>query len=270
MSKFTHYERKLTDTLCKAPAREKGILVANNRAHYTVYGTELLTRTEVYNIRDSVDASDARQYNRVLRNEDAVSDYLLGIQLRYLTLRERLASVAELLSICHQTVRFGEFLSQISCGKSKAQQKLRKEIVSHTVWFGTLSLSEEDGYESVDISPSEPIKEAALAHISAVQTVAIELKTKVAVARDFMAEKDTHLKAYEEYLAGIEGELSGLIQNVKGRLYRLDGETGQQMREFLAKTGNELYLLMESLPNYEALTINDALREKELAELVSS
>ncbi|MGZ4925781.1 MAG: hypothetical protein ACXV4B_04940 [Halobacteriota archaeon] len=270
MNEFDRYERKLNETLCKASAQEKGLLVANARAHCNVYRTELLTRNEVLSIRDSVDASDARQYNNALRSEEAVFDYLLGIQLRYLALRERLASVAELFSVCAQTVHFGDLLNDISWGKNKSQHKLRKDITSHTVWFGELSLNEEDGYESIDISPSGPIREATLARVSAARALAIELKTRVAVAREFMAAKDVHLKAYEEYLTGIEGELSGLIHSVKGRLYCLDGEGGEQLRDFLATTDNELYALMEALPDYEALTIDEALYTKERTDLVRS
>ncbi len=112
--------------------------------------------------------------------------------------------------------------------------------------------------------------ENVLAHINAVHEQSVELKAKIAVARNVMDEKDAHLKAYEEYLAGIEGELSELIRNVKGRVYRLDGETGQQLREILAESGNELYALIEALPSYEALAIDEAMYEKEYAELVNS
>ncbi|MGZ4881341.1 MAG: hypothetical protein ACXV3U_04450 [Halobacteriota archaeon] len=269
MDKFAHYERKLTDTLCKAPAREKGLLVANNRAHRSVYGTELLARTAVFDIRDSVDASDARRYNGVLSIEETVFDYLAGVQLCYLTLRERLATVAELFSLFAQDAHFADLLNWISCGKSTTHKKLRTEIMSHTVWFGALNLSDEDGDEWINIHPSDQMWEAALDRIHAAHAQATELKTKIAVVRNFMAEKDARLKAYEEYLTGIEGELSEVIRSVKGRVYRLDGEGGKELRDFLAETCDELYVLMESLPDYEALAIDEAVYTTEYAELAS-
>ncbi|MGZ4891904.1 MAG: hypothetical protein ACXV2B_06575, partial [Halobacteriota archaeon] len=61
-----------------------------------------------------------------------------------------------------------------------------------------------------------------------------------------------------------------LIHSVKGRLYCLDGEGGEQLRDFLATTDNELYALMEALPDYEALTIDEALYTKERTDLVRS
>ena len=62
---------------------------------------------------------------------------------------------------------------------------------------------------------SDTGKEVAFKTIDAIRDQALHLKTKIEVARGFMDESAIHLKAYEAYLDGIEGELRELIRSAQ-------------------------------------------------------
>jgi len=79
-----------------------------------------------------------------------------------------------------------------------------------------------------------------------------------------MEESSIHLKAYEAYLDGIEGELRELIRSAQRLLYDVDSDSWQEMRKFLAQCDDDFLRLVEALPDYDALVIDeDAYRNEE-------
>ena len=83
-----------------------------------------------------------------------------------------------------------------------------------------------------------------------------------------MDESSLHLKAYEAYFDGIEGELRELIRSAQRVLYDVDSDSWQEMREILAQCDDDFLRLIEALPDYDALVVNEDAYRNEEAKLL--
>ena len=155
-------------------------------------------------------------------------------------------------------------LNDISGGSGKRAAALRQRIVSnsHRLLLGDITLGEEGEYVHVGVSDTG--KEVAFKTIATIRDQALHLKTKTEVARGFMDESAIHLKAYEAYFDGIEEELRELIRSAQRLLYNVDSDSWQEMREILAQCDDDFLRMIEALPDYDALVVNeDAYRNEE-------
>jgi hypothetical protein len=120
------------------------------------------------------------------------------------------------------------------------------------------------------VQVSDTGKEIAFKTTDAIQDHVLQIKTKIKVARCFMDERAIHLTAYEAYLDRIEGDLRELIHSAQCLLYTMDdSDLWCEMREFLAQHDDDFLQLIEALPDYDRLEINeDAYRMEE--EILSS
>jgi hypothetical protein len=100
-------------------------------------------------------------------------------------------------------------------------------------------------------------KEVAFRKIDTIREQALYLKTKIEVARGFMDEGALHLMAYEAYFDGIEGELRDLIRSAQRVLYDVESDGWEEFREFLAQGDDDFLRLIEALPDYDALEIDE-------------
>jgi hypothetical protein len=155
-------------------------------------------------------------------------------------------------------------LNDISGGSGKRAAALRQRIVSnsHRLLLGDITLGEEGEYVHVGVSDTG--KEVAFKTIATIRDQALHLKTKTEVARGFMDESAIHLKAYEAYFDGIEEELRELIRSAQRLRYNVDSDSWQEMREILAQCDDDFLRMIEALPDYDALVVNeDAYRNEE-------
>jgi hypothetical protein len=72
-----------------------------------------------------------------------------------------------------------------------------------------------------------------------------------------MDEGALHLMAYEAYFDGIEGELRDLIRSAQRVLYDVESDGWEEFREFLAQGDDDFLRLIEALPDYDALEIDE-------------
>ncbi|MGA7076094.1 MAG: hypothetical protein WBZ42_06075 [Halobacteriota archaeon] len=97
----------------------------------------------------------------------------------------------------------------------------------------------------------------------------VTVKTMIEAAREFMGANDVHLTAYEDLLNGWERELRELVRLTKCRLLPVDFEGWAEIREFYAQSGEERLELVEALPEYESIAVDEASLDEMLASLDS-
>ena len=259
------YRRDLRRAVRASPGREKGLLVANYEAEREIYGTTSLTPSTLREgVKDIGSLVEARQFHTTLEAQERLSVYLSNVQTRYLQLREQLAYLTGTFFVLKQYQFEENLLNDISWGRGKRAAALRQRIVSnsHRLLLGDITLDEEGEYVHVRVSDTG--KDVAFKKIDAIRDQALHLKTKIEVARGFMDESAIHLKAYEDYLNGIEGELRELIRSAQCLLYDVESDSWEEFREFLAQGDDDFLRLIEALPDYDALAISeDAYRKEE-------
>jgi ElaB/YqjD/DUF883 family membrane-anchored ribosome-binding protein len=215
-------------------------------------------------VKDISSPDEARQFHATLEAQKRLSVYLSNIQTRYLLLRERLTCLNGTFVLLKQYQFVENLLNDISGGSGKRAAALRQRIVSnsHRLLLGDITLGEEGEYVHVGVSDTG--KEVAFKTIATIRDQALHLKTKTEVARGFMDESAIHLKAYEAYFDGIEEELRELIRSAQRLLYNVDSDSWQEMREILAQCDDDFLRMIEALPDYDALVVNeDAYRNEE-------
>jgi hypothetical protein len=261
---------RLQRALKKASGRKKGLLVANAKAHCEVYGTDIITGSELDDLRHSIASDEERRsYNMIRGAEHVLSAHIWNAQTRYFQLREQLALLAGLFMLFRQQVSFEEILNELSWGKTTASRALRERIGSRARagLFGVFGLREEDGYSFVDIAVSEEGMKLARVWISSATELMVTVKTMAEAAREFMEAHDVHLTAYEDLLNGWEGELRELIRVTKCRLLPVDFEGWEEIRELYVQSGEERLELVEALPEYESIAFDEASLDEMLASL---
>jgi hypothetical protein len=262
---WDRYRRDLQRAVRTSSGREKGLLVANYEAEREIYGTTSLTPSTLREgVKDIGPPDQARQFHTTLEAQKRLSVYLSNIQTRYLLLRERLTFLYGIFFVLKQYQFEENLLNDISWGNGKRAAALRQRIVSnsHRLLLGDITLGEDGEYVHVGVSDTG--KEVAFTTIETIRDQALHLKTKIEVARRFMDESAIHLKAYEAYLDGIEEELRELIRSAQGLLYDVDSDSWQETREILAQCDDDFLRMIEALPDYDALEIDeDAYRKEE-------
>ncbi len=262
---WDRYQRDLRRAVRTSSGREKGLLVANYEAEREIYGTTSLTPSTLKEgVKDIGPPDQARQFHTTLEAQKRLSVYLSNIQTRYLQLREQLAYLTGTFFALKQYQFEENLLNDISWGRGKRAAALRQRIVSnsHRMLLGDITLDEEGEYVHVRVSDTG--KYVAFKTIETIRDQALHLKTKIEVARGFMEESALHLKAYEAYFDGIEEELRELIRSAQRLLYNVDSDSWQEMREILAQCDDDFLRMMEALPDYDALAIDeDAYRNEE-------
>ena len=118
--------KRLQRALNTASGREKGLLVANAKAHLEVHLTNLITLDEVQSLRRSiVSKEESRSYNKMLDAERVMSFHISNTKVLYLQLRERLAHLGGLFLLFKQHVFVEEYLNLLS-STMKDKQMLYK------------------------------------------------------------------------------------------------------------------------------------------------
>jgi hypothetical protein len=191
--------------------------------------------------------------------------YLANLQTRYLLLRGTIRYLTGIFILFKQYRYVGELLNDISWGTGKRSATLRHDIVSrsHRLLLADVTLHEKDGY--LRVSVSDKGKAIAFETIDVIQEETSRIKTRIEVARGFMDERAVHLTAYESFLDRIEGELRESIRSAQSLLYRVDdSDLWREMREILVQQDDDFLQLIEALPDYDQLEIDqDAYRAEE-------
>ena len=80
--------------------------------------------------------------------------------------------------------------------------------------------------------------------------------------RDFMSQEQIPLNVIIERLEDIEEELRAHIRMTKRILYRTDFEGWEELRATLVENANQKLAMMEALPDYDDLPVDQAVYEE--------
>jgi len=262
---WDRYRHDLQRALRTSTGREIGLLFANYEAERE-FGTTSLTKST---LQDSLKAlrtrGDVQQFRAALEAQEGLSVYLSNLERRYLLLRKRIAILWGIFLLFRQYQFVEEFLNVILLEGGKSSAALRQRMVSHSycMLYADITLEEEGKYVRVRLSDKG--KEMAFEIIEEIQDQALQVKTKIEVARGFMDERALNLPAYESFLDGIEGELRESIRSAQSMLYGEDDpDSRREMREILPEPDDDFLKLIEALPDYDGLEIDeDAYRTEE-------
>ncbi len=147
--------KRLQRALNTASGREKGLLVANAKAHLEVHLTNLITLDEVQSLRRSiVSKEESRSYNKMLDAERVMSFHISNTKGLYLQLRERLAHLGGLFLLFKQHV-VEEYLNLLSSTMKDKQMLYKLGGEDWPCLFGVFGLRDKDGRFFVDIAVAE-------------------------------------------------------------------------------------------------------------------
>ena len=262
---WDRYRRDLQRALRTSTGREIGLLFANYEAERE-FGTTSLTKST---LQESVKAirtpGDVQQFRAALEAQERLSVYLSNLERRYLWLRERIANLRWVFLLFKQ-YEFDEwFLNVISWDMGKSRTALRQRMVSHSYCMLFADITLDEGGKYVRVRLSDKAREMAFKTIEVIQDQALQIKTRIEVACGFMDERALNLPVYESFLDRIEGELRESIRSVQGTLYREeDPDSRREMRVILPEPDDDFLRLIEALPDYDGLEIDeDAYRTEE-------
>jgi len=192
---------------------------------------------------------------RKRRNDCSV--YLSNVQTRYLQLRESLAFLTGIFLLFKQYHLMEDVLNDLSWGKGKRAAALRQRIVSnsHHLLLGDIAPDEEDGFVRVAC----PIwaRKSPSGRLTRFENRRFTLRRRSRSRGASLDEGALHLMAYEAYFDGIEGELRDLIRSAQRVLYDVESDGWEEFREFLAQGDDDFLRLIEALPDYDALEIDE-------------
>jgi hypothetical protein len=281
--------KRLQRTLNKAPGREKGLLVANDRAHLEVHLTELITFDEVQDLRRSiVSEEESRSYNKMIYVARVMSFHISNTKASYLQLRELLANIRALFLLFKQHVFIEIFLNMLSWRTAKDNQALYDYKLGRADWpclFGVFGLRDVDGRSFVNIAVAEQGKTLARELISSATELMVIVKTSIEGAREFMKANDAHLTAFEDLMSEWEEDLRERVRTVKllllpGDIERWEGvaetaNNGDQQEiqdfaalvDFCAQSAEKHLEFVTALPEYESVSVDEASLDKLLESM---
>ena len=280
--------KRLQRALNTASGREKGLLVANAKAHLEVHLTNLITLDEVQSLRRSiVSKEESRSYNKMLDAERVMSFHISNTKVLYLQLRERLAHLGGLFLLFKQHVFVEEYLNLLSSTMKDKQMLYKLGGEDWPCLFGVFGLRDKDGRFFVDIAVAEQGETLAQQLIGSATELMVEVKTNIAGAREFMEANDVHLTAFEDLMSEWEEDLRERVGTVKLPLLPADterwegvGETannGDQQEkdfaalvDFCAQSAEKHLEFVEALPEYESVSVDEACLDKLLESMTTS
>ena len=287
----TRNSLRLQRALNTASGRDKGLLVANDRAQLEVHLTELITFDEVQDLRRSiVSEEESRSYNKMIYVARVMSFHISKTEVSYRQLRERLAHIMGLFLFFKQHVFIEIYLNMLSWRTGKDNQALYDYKLGRADWpclFGVFGLRDVDGRSFVDIAVAEEVKTLAHELISSATELMVIVKTSIEGAREFMEANDAHLTAFEDLMSEWEEDLRERVRSVKLPLLPADikrwegaGETannGDQqekdfaaLMDFCAQSPEKHLEFVEALPEYESVSVDEACLDNLLESMTKS
>jgi len=273
-------EKRVQKAILNADSRKKCLLLVNDIVEGSLRGTPLLTESQVSDIKRSITATasfdakrnyvisdEQRAYAAMLDAMHLLSFCLLDVQAEYLDAKAELASVRGLFALVHEYQNFNELLNELCWTKSGTYNaKLQERAVSigqRIPYFYNMSLKEkEDDMRVIDFKLPLEASSAIFDAIERVKQKSTRLKTLIQAMRDVMSQKQTPISAIIERIDKFEEEISELIRMTKTILYRTDLEGWEELRATLVETASPKLAMMEALPDYDDLSVDQAVYEE--------
>lgn len=157
---------------------------------------------------------------------------------------------------------FSEFLNELCLTKSgtyNARLQERAVSIGQLIPYGyNMSLKEEGGMGVIDLKLPDDGSSGIFDVIEGVKLKASRFKALINAMRDFMSQEQIPINVIIERLDDIEEAMRSHIQRTKRILYRTDFEGWEELRAMLIENANPKLAMMEALPDYDDLSVNQA------------
>ena len=274
-------EKRVLRAISNADARQKCLLLINNMTDSSMRGTPLLTTNQVSDIeriiRDSASFDDMRNF--VISDEqrtyaamlDAMyhlSHWLIEVQTRSFDAKADITLLQGLFALVEEYQGFSEFLNELCWTKSgtyTARLQERAVSIGQLIPYGyNISLKEEGGMRVIDLKLPDDGSSCIFDVIEGVKLNASRFKALINAMRDFMSQEQIPINVIIERLDDIEEEMRSHIQMTKRILYRTDLEGWEELRATLVEHANQKLAMMEALPDYDDLSVDQAIYKETL------
>ena len=272
-------EKRILRAISNADARQKCLLLINNMTDSSMRGTPLLTTNQVSDIeriiRDSASfddmdnfvISDEQQiYAAMLDAMCQLSLCLIEVQTRSFDAKPDIARLQGLFVLVEEYQGFSEFLNGLCLTKSgtyDARLQERAVSIGQLSPYGyNISLKEEGGMRVIDLKLPDDGSSCIFDVIEGVKLNASRFKALINAMRDFMSQEQIPINVIIERLDDIEEEMRSHIQMTKRILYRTDFEGWEELRATLVENANQKLAMMEALPDYDDLPVDQAVYEE--------
>ena len=272
-------EKRVLRAISNADARQKCLLFINNMADSSMRGTPLLTNSQVSDIqqilRDSASFDDMGNF--AISDEQRICAAMLDamfqlplclieVQTRSFDAKADITRLQGLFVIVEEYQGFSEFLNGLCLTKSgtyDARLQERAVSIGRLIPYSyNISLKEEGGMGVIDLKLPDDGSSRIFDVIECVKLKASRFKALINAMRDFMSQERIPINVIIERLDDIEEEMRSHIQRTKRILYRTDIEGWEELRTTLAEHANPKLAMMEALPDYDDLSLDQAVYDE--------
>lgn len=261
-------ERRLRAMIRKADARKKSSLLVKNLIETAVGGTPLLTEIEAFEILQSFESDEERQeYATMLSALKSLCDCIEEARVKYLRVIVSLTLLGNLFARAKGYRNFENLLNELCLKRDGEYSKRLQERVVATArlvpYFYDIGLEKEsDDRKCIVLKLSD--QELALAKEvnESLEQKASELKALTQVIRDLMKQYTTPISSFTESIDNFEKRVREGIRLAKRLLYDTNYELWDELRECLLKHSDPLLAMMEALPDYDDIVLDELYEEK--------
>jgi hypothetical protein len=272
-------EKRVLRAIHNGESRKKCLLLINNMTDSSIRGTPLLTTSQVKDIeqtiRDSASFDDMTHF--VISDEQQICAAMLDamFQLSHCLIEAQtgsfeaeadIARLQGLFALVAEYEGFSEFLNELCLTKSgtyNARLQERAVSIGQLIPYGyNMSLKEEGGTRVIDLKLPDDGSSRICDVIEGVKLKASRFKALINAMRDFMSQERIPINVIIERLDDIEEEMRSHIQMTKRILYRTDFDGWEELRATLVEHANRKLAMMEALPDYDDLSLDQAVYDE--------
>ena len=272
-------EKRVLRAIHNGESRKKCLLLINNMTDSSIRGTPLLTTSQVKDIeqtiRDSASFDDMTHF--VISDEQQICAAMLDamFQLSHCLIEAQtgsfeaeadIARLQGLFALVAEYEGFSEFLNELCLTKSgtyNARLRERAASIGQLIPYGyNISLKEEGGTGVIDLKLPDDGSSRIFDVIECVKLKASRFKALINAMRDFMSQERIPINVIIERLDDIEEEMRSHIQMTKRILYRTDFDGWEELRATLVEHANRKLAMMEALPDYDDLSLDQAVYDE--------
>jgi len=273
------HEKRVSKAIRETDSRKKCLLLVNSIADASLRGTPLLTRNQASDIEGSIRATagfdsngnygpsdEQRTCVAMLDSLHLLALCLCDVQAESLDAKAELASLGGLFILVHEYQNFGEFLNELCWTRSGSYNaRLQKRAVSISQLFPysyNMSLVGEDDVRFIDLKLPNEGSSTIFEVIERVKQKSSVVKALIKAMRDDMSQKQIPISIIIEMIDDFEEGIRERIRLTKSILYRTDLEGWEELRATLANSENPKLAMMDALPDYDDLTVDESVYEQ--------
>jgi hypothetical protein len=265
-------ERRLRAKMRKADARKKSVLLVKNLVA-TVDGTPLLTEIEAFEMQQSFESDEERQeFATMLVALKSLSGCLEETHVKHLQVILSLTFLGGLFASAKEHRHFENFLNEL-CLKRDGEYSKRVQERAVTIgrlapYFYDIGLEDEgDDRRHISLKISDQELTLAKEVNEALEQQTSELKALIQVIIDIMKQYTTPIGSFTELIDDFEKRVREGIRLTKCLLFNTSLDLWEEVRESLVKHSDPLLAMMEALPDYDDIVLDEDFYKEKMRSL---